>query len=167
MPSIGEDVFDHALTIIKAASDGNVMNVRLMTGGHLPSLQGSDAFMRMQHDELHGVLLSTGMNGGGSGVSRCRHHNGEMTLFLGEDMVKEARRELQGIVLEGKRRSQSEIENPAIVMQMNEWRLGRERAIAASDEFFVGCLINAGCHIGMGDGTDALFITHGLQVIIG
>ena len=90
-----------------------------------------------------------------------------MTLFLVEDMVKEARRELQGIVFEGKGGSQSEIENPAIVMQMNEWRLGRKRAIAASDEFFVGCLINAGCHIGMGDGTDALFITHGLQVIIG
>ena len=75
---VGEERLDQVLAVVEGALDGQVVHVGRVDGGHLPPLHVRDPTGRVQDDDLDGVAVAAGVDGGRAGVARGGPDDGDL-----------------------------------------------------------------------------------------
>ncbi len=111
---VAEELLDDALTVVEGAADGDGMDVGVQHRRHLPFLNGRDAPVREEDEDLDARLATHPGDGRRPRIPRGGADDIEPAAIPFQQVFKEIAQELQGHILEGRRRTVEEFQQPLI-----------------------------------------------------
>ena len=108
---IAEDALHQGLAVVKAAVNGQAMDVGVRHGGHLQFLQAADAALGVQDEDVDVGLAAHPGDGGAAGVAAGGAENVEAGAAPLQDVGEQAAKKLQGDVLESQRRAVEQLQD--------------------------------------------------------
>ena len=130
-----EEGFHEELAVVEAAVDGEVEDVVVEDGRHLPFLEGADAALGVHDEDADAVLAADAGDGGGAGIAAGGGEDIEAAPAFLEDFGEEAAEELEGDVLEGEGGAMEEFEDVDVADGADGGDFGMgERGVGGGEE---------------------------------
>jgi hypothetical protein len=119
---IGEQRLHQILAVVEIAVDRDRMRVRRVDRRHLPALHLGDAAVRIEKEDVDRRAVAAGVERGRAGVARGRADDRHPLAAPRQRRIKELPQQLQRQILEGEGRSVKQLQQPQIVVELDQRR---------------------------------------------